>query len=208
MPCCCRRIIFKQKKQFSLVMKNILLLLIIIILLSCSAVASDGLFGKAKVGTPHLSLDYLGTSTEFRGCRANVAVTIEDYFEINFISLAANYDGHKLGVSANSVLNVISGVGYFVKRSDYFIFPLLLHFLTNPTFKYPLVKERIEVVAGVKTDFYVFNDEPCVYSEGSVGLRGQIDKFGLEANVSKPFAKGYLADNSAYIGLRLFYYLK
>lgn len=145
---------------FGEMMKKIRLFPVLMILLSYSAQTQTGFgnFGNViKNRKSNLSFDYPINSTIFKGGRVNLALQVEDYYEVNFFSAATIYEGNKLRVSSNAlVMAVVECADQLVhsidssSSSSFTAIPIIIQVLTNQTFKKSLFKDNLYVTFGIK----------------------------------------------------------
>lgn len=193
------------------------MLIFVVMILSVHTVYSDG-FGNKEY---YASLDFNGinSNSQLRGARLNYSFLLKNYLEGSLLSIATQYDGDKVRVSANGLFSAVGGIGLYMvaskfntKTSDLYaaatvvmLSPLILQMITNPMLKIPLVQEHLDFTAGIRTDYFLFNTVARIYSEGTIGLRGRYGKTALEVNAGVPFTKGYFDNKTPYVGARFFY---
>ena len=193
-------------------------LLIVILLISISSNAFSGDFEHFA-----LSIGYNGLNEHnfLRGARISGDIQIE-YIDFNAMSIATQYDGTNYKISSNGFISLAGGLGVYL-GSDFkdssktaFLNPIgtvlktlyTLQMLTNPTLKTALIRDKLEIIYSIKTDYYFIYDDSRIYCEGVIGLRGRIGKIGFEGNFGIPFTQGYFKDKTPYFGTRVFYYLQ
>lgn len=196
-------------------MKQTLLIAILLITISSNLLSSE---------LEHFALSIiyngLNESNSFRGARINGDIQI-DYIDFNAVSIATQYDGTKIKISSNGIISLVGGLGIYLgsnfkdSSKTTFLNPigtvlktlLTLQMLTNPTIKTALIKDKLDIIYSLKTDYYFLYEDSRIYCEGVLGLRGRIDNVGLEANLGIPFTNGYFKDKTPYFGARMFYFL-
>ncbi|MBS1538392.1 MAG: hypothetical protein JST20_11670 [Bacteroidetes bacterium] len=196
-------------------MKQTLLIAILLITISSNLLSSELEHFALSIG-----YNGLNESNSFQGARINGDIQI-DYIDFNAVSVAIQSDGTKIKISSNGIISLAGGLGIYLgsnfkdSSKTTFLNPigtvlktlLTLQMLTNPTIKTALIKDKLDIIYSLKTDYYFLYEDSRIYCEGVLGLRGRIDNVGLEANLGIPFTNGYVKDKTPYFGARMFYFL-
>ncbi len=193
---------------------------------------TNPLGGYSRKDFKTFSLDYLGqNSSLIRGGRFNIEI-MEDYYgnvtyptrniEFNLFSIAVNHDYQStLKVSSNLgatllafgavaliAQDTIKEFGFKNIVSSILLGPIIIHMITNPSYKIKLIHKKLELIVGVNTDYFFFYDVSRIYSEASIGLRGRFNNIALSANLGVPFTKGYFENKNPYFGVSALYYFE
>lgn len=219
-------------------MKKILTVIVCFVMLYCTAYSEDkfnaiisidynGLFSSEKLARLNLSVD--SRDSDRNGNSADV--------ELNFCSIASQYDGKRVRISSNFIASAFSlGLRPLLKKDTSTLgyiskiilnLPCFIHILSNPSIKFTLVSFNnsryvtdssyskynstqdmgVYLIYNVKTDYFLLNDVARIYSEGKIGLKIKYYNTALETHFVIPFTKGYFENKNPYFGVSALYYL-
>jgi hypothetical protein len=137
--------------------------------------------------------------------------------EIDMLSLAVVHDSTQMRVAVgSSILGFIAGFkawfygykGNSFSGSDWSDIIIGPQILGNFKIQLPIIKDGLHVYVGEATDYYVgYNPFIKVFTESKVGICTFLGPVSLDCSINKPWLKGFLKSDKAYIGTHISWYI-
>jgi hypothetical protein len=130
-------------------------------------------------------------------------------------SIISDYYTHKNYLSMNALLTV--GMIYTLRKNEKIFFALLLtQCVPNVKYNFNIIVDRLYLLAGQNTDYYLFYKKSVIHTESLVGFKYKTkyyhnlfleSKIIVYADCRVPWTRGYLADRKPYfnVGIGLGY---